>query len=323
MNSPQPSPIRLAAFALPWLAAVAINWLAPDYLGLATSVLTMGLFALSLDLALGHAGIVTLGHAAFYGVGAYTAGIFAIHVWSDPLAGLAAATAVASLIGAISGLLILHTSGLTLMMLTLAVASMIAEFANSARDLTGGDDGLTDIRPSPLLGLFKFDLWGHTAYLYALAIVLVWTMIVWRVLGSPFGRSLDGIRQNPARMFAIGTPVRARLILAYALSAAIAGSAGALTAQATKTVSLTSLGVLTSGTVLMVVVLGGLRRRWGGYLGALVYVLGQNFAAEIDPFRWMLIIGVMLIAVVMFFENGLAGLVDLIRKRTATSETGK
>ena len=165
MKGLQPSPVKLAAFSLPWLAAVAVNWLAPDYLGLATSVLTMGLFALALDLALGHGGIVTLGHAAFYGVGAYGAGIFAIHVWSDPLAGLGAATAVAGLIGAVSGLLILHTSGLTLMMLTLAVASMIAEFANSARDLTGGDDGLTGIRPTPVLGLFKFDLWDHTAYL--------------------------------------------------------------------------------------------------------------------------------------------------------------
>lgn len=323
MKNLPPSPMKFAALALPWLAAVAIGWLAPDYLGLATSVLTMGLFALSLDLALGHAGIVTLGHGAFYGVGAYAAGIFAIHAWSDPLAGLATATAVAGLIGAVSGLLILHTSGLTLMMLTLAVASMIAEFANSARELTGGDDGLTGIRPSPVLGLFKFDLWGHTAYLYTLAIVFVWTMIAWRVLGSPFGRSLDGIRQNPARMLAIGTPVRARLIVAYALSAAMAGSAGALSAQATKTVSLASLGVLTSGTVLMVIVLGGLRRRWGGYLGALVFVVGQNFAAEIDPFRWMLIIGVMLIAVVMFFENGLAGLVDLVRGRARASEAGE
>ena len=323
MKSLLPPPVKHAALALPWLAAVAVNWLAPDYLGLATSVLTMGLFALSLDLALGHGGIVTLGHGAFYGIGAYAAGIFAIHAWSDPLAGLVAATALAGVIGTVSGLVILHTSGLTLMMLTLAVASMVAEFANSARDLTGGDDGLTDIHPSPVLGLFKFDLWGHTAYLYTLAIIFVWTMVAWRILKSPFGRTLDGIRQNPARMLAIGTPVRARLIAAYVLSAAMAGSAGALSAQATRTVSLTSLGVLNSGTVLMVVVLGGLRRRWGGYLGALVFVVGQNFAAEIDPFRWMLVIGLMLIAVVMFFQNGLAGLVDLIGGRALASKAGE
>ncbi len=308
--------------AAPWLAAIAVNWIAPDYMSLAASVLTMGLFALSLDLALGHAGIVTLGHGAFYGVGAYAAGIFAIHVWADPLAGLAAATLVAGLVGAVTGALILDTSGLTLMMLTLAIASMIAEFANSARDLTGGDDGLTGIRPSPVLGLFRFDLWGHTAYLYTLAVVFVWTMIAWRILGSPFGHSLDGVRQNAARMRAIGAPVRMRLIAAYALSAAMAGTAGALGAQATKTVSLASLGVLTSGTVLMVAVLGGMRRRWGAYLGALVYVVGQNFAAEIDPFRWMLVIGLMMIAVVMFFENGLAGLVDLLDRRARPSTGG-
>ncbi len=309
-------------WAAPWLAAIAVNWVAPDYMGLAASVLTMGLFALSLDLALGHAGIVTLGHGAFFGVGAYAAGIFAIHVWPDPVSGLLAATVIAGVTGAITGALILHTSGLTLMMLTLAIASMIAEFANSARELTGGDDGLTGIRPSPVLGVFRFDLWGHTAYLYTLAVVFVWTMIAWRILGSPFGHSLDGIRQNVLRMRAIGAPVRMRLIAAYALSAAMAGTSGALGAQATRTVGLASLGVLTSGTVLMVAVLGGTRRRWGAYLGALVYVVGQNFAAEVDPFRWMLVIGLMMIAVVMFFENGLSGFVDVLERRARSLAGG-
>ena len=219
MNATPLTPMRVASLALPWLAAICVNLIAPDYLGLATSVLTMGLFALSLDLALGHAGIVTLGHGAFYGVGAYAAGIFAIHVWADPVAGLLFATVIAGLVGAVTGALILHTSGLTLMMLTLAIASMIAEFANSARELTGGDDGLTGIRPSPALGLFKFDLWGHTAYLYTLAIVFVWTMVAWRILGSPFGRSLDGVRQNSARMRAIGSPDLPMLGIIYRASA--------------------------------------------------------------------------------------------------------
>lgn len=292
---------------LPWLAALLTYFVAGGYLSLGTNALIMALFTLSLDLALGYAGIVTLGHAAFFGFGAYAAGIFSIHVVGDPMAGLLVATVLAGILGILAGMLILHTRGLTMMMLTLATAAVIAQLANQNAWLTGGDDGLTGISMLPLFGLFKFDLWGKTAYLYSLGVLLMWSLMAWRIMRSPFGRSLDGIRQNTARMRSIGTPVWWRLVAAYGISAAIAGTAGALMAQTTETVSLSSFDLLTSGTVLVMLVLGGMRSRYGALLGAVVYVVAQNFAAEVDPFRWMFAIGILLIGSVLFFDNGLSG----------------
>ena len=172
---------------------------------------------------------------------------------------------------------------------------------------------------APLFSLFRFDLWGHTAYLYALTVLFLWSLVAWRIMRSPFGRSLDGIRQNPRRMRAIGTPVWPRLVVAYGLSAAMAGTAGALEAQTTRSVGLSALSVLVSGTVLVMLILGGTRRYYGAFLGATVYVVVQDFAAQIDPFRWMFIIGILLMAVVLFLENGLVGLVDVAWARSARS----
>lgn len=311
-RTPSRLPVRLAwaGHALPWLLAVAFYFVGGGYLSLGANTLIMILFALSLDLVLGFAGIVTLGQAAFYGLGAYVAGIVAIHVNGDPLLGLAAAAAVAGLFGLVTGAMILHTRGITLMMLTLAVGALLAQFANQARGLTGGDDGLSNIAMSPVLGRFRFDLWGHTAYLYALAVLFVWFVATWRVMRSPFGRSLDGIRQNPHRMRAIGTPVWLRLVAVYGLGAAMAGSAGALTAQTTELVGLNTLSLLSSGTVLVVIILGGMRRLYGAFAGAVVYVVAQDLTAEADPFRWMFLIGIMLMAAVLFLENGLIGVID-------------
>jgi branched-chain amino acid transport system permease protein len=295
---------------LPWGLAVAFYFLVPGYLGLGTNALIMALFALSLDLVLGYAGIVSMGHAAFFGFGAYVAGIVAIHASPAPLLGLLAATAAAGSLGLLTGALILHTRGVTLMMLTLAIGALVLECANQLRGLTGGDDGLQGIRMAPVLGVFRFDLWGHTAYLYSLAVLLAWFLLAWRVARAPFGRSLDGIRQNERRMRAIGTPVWRRLVAVYGLGAAMAGTAGALSAQTTRSVGLNSLDLLTSGTVLMVLILGGTRRLYGGLLGAIVYVVAQDLAAQADPFRWMFLIGALLMASVLFLDNGLMGLVD-------------
>jgi len=302
---------------LPWAAALLVYFVAGPYLSLGTSALEMILFTLSIDLVLGYAGIVTFGQAAFFGVGAYAAGLFSIHVMPDPIAGLVFGTAIAGVFGVATGVLLLHTEGVTLMMLTLAIASMIEEFANQAHGLTGGDDGLQGIHIAPLFGLFRFDLWGHTAYLYALGVLLLWFIAAWRIVRSPFGRSLDGIRQNPRRMRAIGTPVWWRLLAVYALAAAIAGTAGALRAQTTKFVGLDSLGLLVSGTALVMLILGGTRRLYGAFVGAAFYVVVQDLAAEFDPFRWMFVIGGLLVAAVLFLEGGLMGLADMLRNGLA------
>jgi branched-chain amino acid transport system permease protein len=166
---------------------------------------------------------------------------------------------------------------------------------------------------SPVLGLFRFDLYGKTAYLYALAVLFVWFVIACKIVKSPFGRSLDGIRQSPPRMRAIGTPVWWRLVAIYAISAAMAGTAGALSAQTTRFVGLNTLGILISGIAVVMLVLGGTHRLYGAFLGATIYVVVQDYAAKVNPFYWMFVIGVLLMGTVLFLENGLMGLLDKIR----------
>jgi len=291
--------------ALPWAVAIVYFYAAASYLSFGTHVMIWILFAMSLDLALGYAGILTLGHAGFFGLGAYAAGLFAIHLSPDPILGHLAAIGAAVLFGAVSGAMILHTSGVTLLMLTLAIVSVMSEYANA---LTGGDDGLQGIRLGPIFGIFEFNIFGKTAYVYALIVLFSWFLLAWRIVHSPFGRSLDGIRQNPRRMRAIGTPVWWRLLAIYTISAAMAGSAGALSAHATRFVGLSVLSLLTSGIVTVVLILGGTRRIYGAFLGATIYFVVQDYSAKISPFFWEFVVGFMLIATVLLFEGGLLDL---------------
>src|SRR5207253_7843261 len=196
--------------ALPWVLAVAAYVAFPSYLPLGAQVLATILFALSADLVLGYAGIVTLGHAAFFGTGAYAAGILAAHGWGEPITGLLAGAAAAALLGFLSGLVVLRTTGLALLMQTLVVATMVAEAANKASFITGGDDGLQGMEVWPIFGKFRFDLFGHTAYFYCLIVLFLCWLTVRQIVHSPFGRSLTGIRENVRRMHAIGAPVGRR-----------------------------------------------------------------------------------------------------------------
>ncbi|HEX9836365.1 MAG TPA: branched-chain amino acid ABC transporter permease [Alphaproteobacteria bacterium] len=301
---------KIVWHASPWLLAVVFFFVAGGYLSLGTQVMIWILFALSLDLVLGYAGIVTLGHAAYFGFGAYAAGILSIRLTGDPLIGLVAATALTAALGFATGILILHTTGVTFLMLTLAILSMLYEYANRANDLTGGDNGLQGMQLDPLLGQFEFTLFGETAYLYTLAVLFLCFLVSWRLVHSPFGRSLDGIRQNPRRMRAIGTPVWWRLVAIYTLSAAMAGSAGALSAYATRFVGLSVLSLFTSGIVAVMLILGGARRIYGAFLGALIYIVVQDFSAKVSPYLWEFVVGGLLIAVVLFLEGGLMSLFD-------------
>jgi branched-chain amino acid transport system permease protein len=167
----------------------------------------------------------------------------------------------------------------------------------------------------PVLGLFRFDLWGNTAYLYSLVVLFIWFVASWSMVHSPFGRSLDGIRQSPQRMRAIGTPVWWRLVVVYAISGAMAGTAGALSAQTTRFVGLNTLHVLISGIAVVMLVLGGTKRLYGAFIGAAIYVVVQDFAAKINPFYWMFVIGGLLMATVMFLEGGLMEVLDIARRK--------
>jgi len=296
---------------LPWVAAIAFFFTMPEYLALGARILIYILFALSLDLILGYAGIITLGHSAFFGLGAYTAGILsAKYGFTDPFFQLGAAAAMAALLGLATGAVILRTKALTLLMLTLAITSILYEIANQASSLTGGNDGLSGVTVAPILGLFKFDLFGRTAFLYCLVALFVGWLVVRRMIYSPFGAMLTGLRENTARMHAIGAPVYWRLVLVYAISATMAGIAGALLTQVNQFVGLNVLGLEPSGDLLVMLILGGVGRLYGAFVGPIVYLIAQDYLAKQYPEYWYLGIGVLLIVVVLFARGGILGIVD-------------
>ncbi len=287
--------------ALTYAAFVAF----PFDLAFLTRILIMIVFVLSIDLVLGYAGIPTLGQAAMYGAGAYAAGLFAIHVWADPVTGLLVGAAAGAVLALISGLVLMRTQGLTLIMLTIAVAQICAEVANRARDLTGGADGLRGIRMEPVLGLFEFDFIGQTGYWYAVAVAALVFVGLAVLVRSPFGLSLRGIHESPARMRAIGVPVFGRRLVAYTLGGAISGVAGALAAQITQLVSLETFSFTLSAEALIMLILGGMGRLYGAVLGTIIFMWVHHTAAANDPFNWLFVIGAMVLAVVFFLPAGL------------------
>lgn len=304
------SRIRLVEW-LPWLLALLCYIVAPSYLPLGSYVLTMILFALSLDLVVGYSGIITLGHSAYFGMGAYVAGILAARLTAEPLLGLATATLGAGLLGFLTGIVILRTRGLALLMLTLAITSLCLEIANKATGWTGGADGLGGITMQPILGLFKFDMFGKTAYLYCLVVLFACWWLVRRLVYSPFGASLTGVRENNQRMNAVGAPVYMRLVISYTISAALAGLAGALLTQTTQFVGLKVLGFELSGELLVMLILGGIGRIYGAFVGPLVYLVAQDYLAKQFPEYWYFGIGLILVLVVLFVRGGILGIVDV------------
>lgn len=290
-----------------WIAALLPFVLTPSYLSLASQIAIAALFALSLDLILGYAGIVSLGHAAFFGLGAYTAGLVAKHGWGEPLSGLVIAAAVAGLVGFATSFIIARFRHLALIMITLGLGLLLHELANSASWLTGGADGLQGVKMWPLLGKFDFDLWGRTAYAYSLVVLFLVFLVARRLIHSPFGLALRGIRENAVRMPAIGAPSRAHIRKIYTIAAVMAGVAGALLAQTTETVSLEVLSFQRSADVLVMLILGGAGRLYGGIVGAIIYLVARDQFSGINPQFWYFWIGLLLVAVVMFLPNGILG----------------
>ncbi len=288
-------------------------FLLPEYLSLGARILIYILYALSLDLIVGYAGIITLGHSAYFGLGAYVAGILAAKTGiSDPMLQLAAAAVAGALLGISTGAIILRTKALTLLMLTLAITSVLLEIANKASTLTGGADGLSGVVVAPVLGLFKFDMFGKTAYLYCLFVLLLGWWLVRRLIYSPFGTSLTGVRENSLRMHAIGAPVYWRLVLVYTLSATIAGVAGGLITQTNQFVGLNVLSFESAGELLVMLILGGVGRIYGAFVGPVVYLIAQDLLAKQFPEYWYFGIGTLLVVVVMFARGGVLGILDRV-----------
>ena len=290
-----------------WLVTLTPFVLFPNYLSLASQIAITALFALSLDLILGYAGVVSLGHAAFFGIGAYGAGLFSKFVWGEPFSGLLVAAALAGLFGYATSVIISRFRHLTLIMITLGLGLLAHEAANSAHWLTGGSDGLQGIKTLPLFGLFKFDLYGKTAYAYALGALFLVFLGCRRLINSPFGLALRGIRENWTRMPAIGADSRAHIRKAYTIAAVIAGLCGALLAQTTDNVSLESISFQRSADVLVILVLGGAGRLYGGLVGAAIFMIARDQFSGIAPQYWYFWIGILLVVVVMVLPNGILG----------------
>ena len=222
-----------------------------------------------------------------------------MRVSADPLLGLVVGTTAGAAIAFLSGIFLLRYQGFTFLMLTVAVAQILLALATKASKWTGGDDGLTGFTMSPVVGKFAFDLEGRTAAIYSLLALVLAYYVARRVVDSPFGLAVRGIHENRARMAALGTPVFARLLATYTLAGALAGIAGALSAQTNAVVGMDSLSFALSAEVLVMLVLGGAGRLHGALIGALVFTLLHHTASSINPYHWLFVVGILLMGVVL------------------------
>ncbi len=281
------------------LVALPLSWLLlPRQSLLLNEIAIVALFAVSLDLILGYAGIVSLGHAAFFGFGSYAAALFAKNVMPDPLVGLAVAIGASALLGLATSVLILRGSDLTRLMVTLGVASILYELANKLDDITGGADGLQGVVMGPLVG-FDFDLAGRVAYAYTIVVLIVVLLLARRLVHSPFGASLQALRDNRLRAASIGLSVPLRLVAVYTISGAVAGAAGALLAQSTGFSSLDVFDFHRSAEVLLVLVVGGTGYLYGGIFGAIVFKLLHDVISAWTPQYWNFWLGLFLVVLVL------------------------
>ena len=285
--------------AVLWVIALVSPLLLPSHALIINEIAIVALFAVSLDLILGYTGIVSLGHAAFFGMGAYTAALFAKLVMPDPTVGLLVAVVVATLLGAICSMTIIRGSDLTRLMVTLGVGLILMELANKLDWLTGGADGLQGVVMGPVLGRFEFDLYGRTAAWYSITVLLILFVMARRIVNSPFGATLKAIRDNRLRAMAIGIPVTSRLAVIYTVAAGMAGAAGALLAQTTGFASLDLFEFHRSADVMLILVIGGTGWLYGGVAGAIVFKLMQDVISAITPQYWTFWIGLFLVVLVM------------------------
>jgi branched-chain amino acid transport system permease protein len=283
-----------------WAAALASWFLLPSHHLILTEIAWLGLFALSLDLILGYAGIISLGHAAFFGLGSYAAALLAKHaIIEEPVLALLTSGVAAAVLGFATSFLVLRGSDLTRLMVTLGVALIMREIANQLPDITGGADGLQGVRVGPVLGRFEFDIFGRVGYAYCLAVLFILFVLARRIVHSPFGLSLRAAKANALRSSSVGIPVNARLIAIYTLAAGYAGIAGALLAQTTSFASLEVFSFERSADLLLVLILGGPGYLYGGLIGAVLFKFVQDWLANLTPQYWQFWIGAIFVVIVL------------------------
>jgi len=291
------------------LVLAAIGYLLfPDNLALLTRLIAIALLVLSLDLVTGYCGVATLGHAALFGAGAYAAGIVSAHYGiNDPLIMTLAGIVGGAVAGLVCGIVILRAQGLPQLVLSIALIYLFHEFANKASEWTGGSDGLSGISTDPLFGLFEFDLYGHTAYIYAVVLLMITLILLRFLVRSPFGMLCRGIKEDPVRIRAMGASPKAALIKMYVISGAVAGVGGALNAISTQVVGLDSLSFTQSAEALVMLVLGGTGSLFGALAGTVLFMLFEDYVSAANPFHWLTIVGLLLILVVLFAPKGIYG----------------
>jgi branched-chain amino acid transport system permease protein len=294
-----------------WILAVLASVVFPDERSLCTSVLVMVLFAMSLDLIVGYAGIVTLGHSVFFGIGAYAAALLSTYGWHEALSGALIAGCIAGLMALLCGPFVLRFRGLPLIMMTFALNAVAYEAANQATSITGGDDGLTSFTFNPILGRFDWTISGETQFFYALAVLFALFVLMRLVVNSPFGLALKGIRENRERMRLVGAPMMGQIVVAYGLSGCMAGIAGAIACQTTGFVGLGTLSPEASIDVLVMLAIGGIGDLYGAFIGVPLYMIVRHTASDWNPYHWLFFMGVLLIAV--RYSNG--GLLGLLKAR--------
>jgi branched-chain amino acid transport system permease protein len=305
------SPLEIAF----WLLAAASYFIFPTKYLILTEIVIWGLFALSLDLILGYAGIISLGHAAFFGFGAYVAGLLAKHgIVTEPVLALLVSGLAASVLGFATSFLVLRGSDLTRLMVTLGVSLVLREIANKWSELTGGADGLQGVEIAPVLGLFRFDMRGHTAFVYSLVVLFVLFWLARRMVNSPFGLSLMAVKGNPLRASAIGISVDRRLVAVYTIAAGYAGIAGALLTQTTAFTSLDVLSFDRSADVFLVLVIGGAGYLYGGLIGAVIFKVMQDWIANLTPQYWQFWLGAVLVAIVLIGRDRIGNWLAPLRR---------
>ena len=282
-----------------WLLVLASPFILSKHAPIINEIAIVALFAVSLDLVLGYTGIVSLGHAAFFGMGAYAAALFSKLVMPDPLVGLLFAVVISTVLGAICSLTIIRGSDLTRLMVTLGVGLILMELANKLDWLTGGADGLQGVVMGPVLGKFDFDLSGRTAAWYSIVVLMLCFVIARRLVNSPFGATLKAVRDNRLRAMAIGISVTSKLSIVYTVAAGMAGAAGALLAQTTGFASLDLFEFHRSADVMLLLVIGGTGWLYGGVAGAIVFKLMQDVISSITPQYWTFWIGLFLVVLVL------------------------
>lgn len=282
------------------------------YIGVASRLMIFALAATSLNLVLGFGGMVSLGHAAYFGAGAYTVGILMQHGIASAWLSWPAAIVISGLLAALIGVISLRTRGVYFIMITLAFAQMVYFLFISLRAY-GGDDGLSLATRSET----GIDMGSDTAFYYVVLVMLALTIaFVHRLVNSRFGRTVQAIRENETRMEAIGYPVFRYKLVCFSIGGALAGLAGALIANQNMLVSPNLIHWTQSGMLMVMVILGGTGYLFGGVIGAVAILLLEEVLSGYTM-HWQLALGVVLLAVVMVLPNGLASLMERRRKEQA------